>query len=105
VNVKRVYVESIGDDPLGRDVRQAVIEKLLIAGRFIVTEIADDADTAVSGSARHLARGEEGTGQITVELVNVSGDAIWPARKYRGTAEQVATQFTKDLLEAVQRQK
>jgi hypothetical protein len=104
VNVKRLYVESFGDDAFSRAVREAVIEKLRTAGRFIVTEIANDADTAVMGSAKQKTRpGDESTGQITVGLVNAAGDVIWPARKYRGPAEQVAARFTKDLLDAIRR--
>jgi hypothetical protein len=103
--VRHIYVESFGDDVFSEAVRQAIIGKLRTAGRFVVTEISDDADTAVTGSAKHPARGNEGAGQTTVELVNVSGEVIWPTREYDGTPEQVAGQFTKELLEAIQRQK
>jgi hypothetical protein len=87
-----------------RAVRDALIEKLGTAGRFAVTEVANDADTAIMGSAKQLlAVGDQVTGQITVELVNSAGDVIWPARKYRGGVEQIAGRFTQDLLEAIRR--
>lgn len=103
-NVKRVYVESFGDDVFSRAVRDALIEKLGTSSRLIVTEVANDADTAIMGSAMRLAPvGDQATGQITVELVNSAGDVIWPARKYRGGVEQIAGRFTQDLLEAIRR--
>ena len=102
--MKRVYVESFGDDVFSRAVRHALIEKLVAASRFIVTEVANDADTAIMGSAMQLAPvGNQAAGQITVELVNSAGDVIWPARKYRGGVEQIAARFTQDLLEAIRR--
>ena len=103
-DVKRVYVESFGDEVFSRAVRQALIAKLGTVSRFIVTEVANDADTAIMGSAKQLAPvGDQATGRITVELVNSGGNVIWPARKYRGGVEQIAARFTQDLLEAIRR--
>ena len=105
-NVKRVYVESFGDDVFSRAVRDALIEKLGTVSRFVVTTVANDADTAIMGSATQLAPvGDQATGQITVELVNSAGDVIWPARKYRGRVEQIAARFTQDLLEESKKEK
>jgi hypothetical protein len=104
-DVKRVYVESFGDDAFSRAVRQALIEKLGTASAFVVTEVPNDADTAIIGSAMQLAPvGNQAAGQITVELVNSAGDVIWPSRKYRGGVEQIAARFTRDLLEATRRE-
>jgi hypothetical protein len=111
LDVKQVYVYSLGDEAFGQTVRQKLIDKLQASGRFVLTESSGGADTAIKGDAlREGKRSDENTGReidvgsINLELLNVSGDIIWRARKYRGTAEQIAAQFTKDLLEAIQRE-
>jgi hypothetical protein len=109
--VKRVYVDALGEDPFSQAVRQKLIEQLRADSRLTVSEEPDDADTAVMGSARQAGTRrdertaeEVGVGYITVELVNVSGDVIWRARRFTGTAEEVASWFTKALRQAMQRE-
>ncbi len=109
LEMKHVYVDSLGADVFSQAVRRKLIEKLQANSRFIVTKGPDEADTALMGSARQEGRQrDENTGQeidvgnVSLELLNVAGDVVWRARKYQGAAEQIAAQFTKDLLEAIQ---
>ena len=107
--VKRLYVESLGDDAFSQTVRQKLIEKLQASHGFVIMKGSDDADTAISGSARQEGkRRDESTGQqievgnVTLQFLNVSGNVIWRTRQYRGTADQIASQFEKDLIDAIE---
>jgi hypothetical protein len=92
-------------------VRQKIIEKLQASNQFVVTQGADDADTAVTGLARLEGKRRDELGQeivvgnVALKFVNVSGDVIWSPKKFRGTAEEIAAQFMKDLTAAVQRER
>lgn len=108
-NVKRVYVAPLGDDAFSLSVRQNLRDSLRASGRFVVTESPDEADTALMGYGRQgSAPGNGGTGmdvgQVAAELLNVPGEVIWPERKYRGTAQQIAIQLTEDLISDIQRE-
>lgn len=109
LEVKRIYVESLGDDAFSQTVRQKLIEKLHAGHGFVIMKGSDDADTAISGSARQEGkRRDESTGQemevgnVALQFVNISGDVIWRTRQYRGTADQIASQFEKDLIDAIE---
>jgi hypothetical protein len=101
LNVKRVYFKSFGEGSFAQSARQAFIERLRTTQRFVVTDDPEDADTAVSGK---VTQETSRIGQVTVELINPAGEVVWRARKYRGSTEQVAAKFSRDLLEAVRRQ-
>jgi len=107
--VKRLYGESPGDDGFSQTVRQKLVEKLQASHGFVIMKGSDDADTAISGSARQEGkRKDESTGQeievgnVTLQFLNVSGNVIWRTRQYRGTADQIASQFEKDLIDAIE---
>jgi hypothetical protein len=107
--IKRLYVRLTGDDAFARAVRQRLKEKLQTLNRFVITESRDDADTALVGVARSggghrdEVTGEDvESGSVTVELVNVYGEVIWRKRRLTGTADQVASRFTNDLLDAIE---
>ena len=51
LEVERLYFESIGDDVFSRTVRQRIIEKLQASNQYVITQGADEADTAVTGLA------------------------------------------------------
>lgn len=111
-SVERIYVESLGTDEFSRTVRKKLIEKLQAVKSLVVVGGPEGADTAVSGSAHRVARSKNETtgqgneiGSVVLQLINVSGETIWRMRKYRGTAEQVATQYTTDLLAAIETEK
>lgn len=106
--VKRVYVEPLGDDVFGRDMRQRLVEALRAEGVFEVAEDAEDADTAITWRPRRTpkrganvnGRGAE-SASVVVEVVNVSGEVIWRGGAYRGTAEQIVSRLTRDFVGAV----
>jgi hypothetical protein len=107
LEVKRLYVGSLGDDAFSQTVRQKLIEKLQAGYGFVIVKSSDDADAAITGSVRNKGMGtDQNTGQQTeignvgLEFLNVSGDVIWRTRRHRGTADQIASQFAKDLIDA-----
>lgn len=112
LEVERLYFGPIGDDAFSRTVRQKIIEKLQASTQIVVTKGAEEADTALTGLARREGkRRDERIGQdievgnVALQFVNVSGDVIWSTKRFRGTAEEIAAQFMKDLTAAVQRER
>src|SRR4029077_2323462 len=70
--VKRIYVESFGDDLLSKQAQAMVIDALTKTHRFIVTEKKDNADAVLKGA------GLEKTSQelhATSEATSVGGAA------------------------------
>ncbi len=51
VRVRRIYVESFGDDPISKQVQSMVIDSLMKTKRFVVTENRDRADAILKGTA------------------------------------------------------
>jgi hypothetical protein len=51
VRVRRLYVESFGDDPISKQVQSMVIDSLMKTKRFVVTENRDRADAILKGTA------------------------------------------------------
>lgn len=51
VKVKRIYVESFGDDPVSKAIHAMVINSLHASKRFIITENKEKADAILKGSA------------------------------------------------------
>src|SRR5262249_26019757 len=49
--VKRIYVDSFGEDPISRQLQSMVISSLMASNRFIVTENRERADAILKGSA------------------------------------------------------
>ena len=50
LKVRRIYVESFGDDPVSKQLQAMVINALAESKRFIVTENKDKADAILKGS-------------------------------------------------------
>lgn len=50
LKVRRIYVESLGDDPVARQVQAMVVASLTESKKFIVTENKDRADAVLKGS-------------------------------------------------------
>jgi curli biogenesis system outer membrane secretion channel CsgG len=128
LEVKRIYVDSFGDDPASKQLHDIVLNALAASEKFIVTENKDKADAVLKGSIGGLihqeARGSsEGTAvnsaaiyesshstetlsevSIAVRLVTSDGDVIWSATKeskgakYKGPTADVADQVVKQLL-------
>jgi hypothetical protein len=107
-SVERVYVESLGTDEFSRTIRQELIEKLQAGKRLVVVSGPEGADTAISGSARREGKRREAgsdreveIGTLTIQLLNVSGDVLWRTPRFRGTPDQIASQFIMNLLDAI----
>ncbi len=49
--VKRIFVESFGDDPISKQAQSMVIDALMKTKRFVVTENRDRADAILKGTA------------------------------------------------------
>jgi hypothetical protein len=97
--VKRVFVEAIGDHSANGEVRRLLIRQLRSSNRFNVAQSKDDADAVLKFSAMP---GREKS--IIVRLVNANGFVIWPVestgsgRKYTGRTDESATRVVNDLL-------
>jgi len=83
LKVKRIYVESFGDDKISKQLQAMVINALSESKRFIVTENKDKADAVMKGSALEKTSQElhaigEGTNVATAaggESGSFSGNA------------------------------
>ncbi|MEM2944684.1 MAG: hypothetical protein QW087_08090 [Methanomassiliicoccales archaeon] len=73
ISVRRIYVESLGDDPISQKARNLLIGRL--RERFIVTNSRKDADAVIRGIV--FVRHEEPSLQLTVRLINAAGDVLW----------------------------
>jgi curli biogenesis system outer membrane secretion channel CsgG len=128
LKVKRIYVESFGDDVISKEVQSMVVSSLVETKRFKVTENRERADailkgvalekssqelhsygestaargSAISDSAAHTETLRDTT--VSVRLVNPEGDVIWTntqeskGAKYKGASADVADKCVKQLL-------
>jgi hypothetical protein len=58
LKVKRIYVDSFGDDPVSKEMRSMVVAALVASKRFIVTENRERADVTLRGVALENAHQE-----------------------------------------------
>ena len=104
--VKKVYVETVGDEVLGQSVRQLLGERLRASGRITVAGNRDEADALLKVSIMKSAAAASESPVVLVQLINARGEVIWPGAnsggKYQGTAAVVSTDIVKDLLAAMQ---
>jgi hypothetical protein len=133
LRVKRIYVDSFGDDMISRELQSMVVSSLAATKRFKVTENRDHADAILKGVALEKSNQElhaysEGTvagrgairdssahtetvneTKLSVRLVNPDGDVIWTSTeeskgaKYKGSSADVADKCVKRLLHDVER--
>jgi hypothetical protein len=130
--MKKIYVEVAGDEPLGQSLRTALMNALRVTGGFLLTANRDEADALfkVSLDARpdSARRGDRdavanpqvenrpGVGDVEVQrvsvvvrLVNASGEVIWPVQgknsggRYEGSVRDVAAKITRDMLGEIHR--
>lgn len=103
--VKRIYVESTGDEALRDEVRAAIISALQPGARFAIVTSPDDADAMLKASVRR----DRSKGKVLViaRLVNANGEVIWPVtprgsgEKYLGSTGAAAVRIVEDLLATV----
>jgi curli biogenesis system outer membrane secretion channel CsgG len=133
LKVKRIYVESFGDDIISKELQSMIVSALVATKRFKVTENRERADAMLKGvalekSSQELhAYGEStiaGRGAISdssahtetvndaklsIRLVNPNGDALWTSTqeskgaKYKGSSADVADKCVKQLLRDIEK--
>ena len=109
LKVKRIYIETFGDDNASRQMQALLIDSLTASKRFIITENKDRADAVIKGvgteqQSQEFHSTKEGTGvltgrtgakisdssastettttaRLTVRLVSADGDVIWSTEK------------------------
>lgn len=128
LSVKRIYVDSFGDDLISKQVQAMVIAALTESKRFVITESKERADAVLKGTtvektSQELHAYGEGTAvraasiedsaahtetmdnaRLAVRLVGSDGDVIWATTqesrgaKYRGASADMADKVVKQLL-------
>ncbi len=128
IRIRRISVDSFGDDAAAKQIQAMVINSLSESKRFIVTENRDKADAVLKGSTlerRHqelhsstevtvagraaIADASKSTetideARIAVRLVAADGDVIWTTTqeskgaKYKSASADVADKVVKQLL-------
>jgi hypothetical protein len=101
IEVKRVYVDPLGNELLSEQARQMLIDNLQSSNRFIVVETRGEADAVFKGSAKRVTKGGEKV-SIALRLVNARGQVIW-SRTYSGYVVDITDRIVKELLADIQR--
>ena len=105
--VRKVYIETIGDERLSQSVRQMLGERLRDSNRINLVPNRDEADALLKVTIVKMTATELETANVAVELINARGDVIWPnpksGREYRGNPATVSATIVKDLLVAIQK--
>lgn len=107
--IRRIYIESFGDDPISRQMKALLIDAITSSNRFIVTENKQRADAILKGvgteqSSHELHSTHDGTlvgnfagvggisdsststetlrqAHLTIRLVSSDGDVLWSTEK------------------------
>lgn len=133
LSVKRIYVDSFGDDPIAKQIEANIVSQLTENKRFIVTENKERADAFLRGSgvekdSQEFHAHSEGTAagqtaisdsgastetihdaRVAVRLVNRDGDVLWATTqeskgaKYKGASADVADKVVKELLRTLEK--
>lgn len=133
LKVKRIYVESFGDDIISKELQSMIVSSLVATKRFKVTENHERADAtlkgvAIAASSNELHAYSEGTlagraaisdssahtetveaAKLSVRLVDPAGDVIWTSTqeskgaKYKGASADVADKCVKQLLHDIEK--
>lgn len=106
--VKKIYVEVLGDATLKESVRLKMIENLNATRRFISAGSKGDAEALLRVTVRS-ANTQDAQVSASVLLINVHGETIWPGAGesgvYTGSNESVADGIVKELLDGVSKSK
>ena len=133
LKVKRIYVDSFGDDAISRELQAMIVSALVATKRFKVTENRDRADAilrgvalakssqelhsygestavgrgAISDSSSHTETRNEA--KASIRLISSVGDVIWTTvqeskgGKYKGASADAADKCVKELLRDIER--
>ena len=119
--VKKVYVDSLGDKNGAKDLRDALIGQLRKSHEIQVVDKANDADAVITGSAEVWVKGYYSTnpkpsklneipiygGFLSVELKGKGDETLWsylvtPSKiQWNGVTKDLTGQLTKKLLETL----
>jgi hypothetical protein len=80
--VKRVYVDSLGEDSFSKELRANLMTTLQGSHRFEVVGNRDEADAVFKGSARQILT-QGSSSSVLLELVNVRGQVIWSLTSHK----------------------
>jgi len=133
LKVKRIYVDSFGDDVISKELQAMIVSSLVEAKRFKVTENRERADAvlrgvalertsqelhsygestavgrgAISDSSSHTETTSES--RLSLRLLDPDGDVIWTTTqeskgaKYKGASTDVADKCIKQLIHDVEK--
>lgn len=76
LDIRRVYVDPLGDDAYNKQLREELINGLRSSARFQVVANRDDADAVFRPSERHGAASEFAS-PMGLDLVNGRGQVVW----------------------------
>lgn len=133
LRVRRIFVESFGDNATSREVQSMVVTSLVETKHFKVTENRERADAILKGVAiektsqelhsygeatavRGAAIGDSSAhtetlneARVSIRLVSPDGDVIWTTTqeskgaKYKGASGDVAERCVKQLIRDVEK--
>ncbi len=105
--VKRVYVETVGDETLSQSVRQTLAERLRATNRIILAHNRDEADALLKVTVVKSTGGKPEKTNAFAELINPRGNVIWSnsSENYQGSAAEVSASIVRDLLAALKNSK
>ncbi|MEW6734782.1 MAG: hypothetical protein AB1489_25880, partial [Acidobacteriota bacterium] len=109
LDIENVSIETRTNDVLSQQVSNILISRLQTSNRLIITN-KEQADGLVKLSVTYLHPDNLDKVAVTISLVNVNGEALWPSSSksqphYIGSVEEVANQIVKDLLDDIERLK
>jgi hypothetical protein len=101
--VKRVYIETVGDETLSQSVRQTLAERVRATNRIILAHNRDEADALLKITVVKGTSGEPEKTNARAELINARGKVIWsnPSGNYQGSPAEVSASIVRDLLAAL----
>ena len=103
--VRRIYIDSLGANEAGIQLRNELLTLLTAVDRFVVTKDREQADAVLGGVAKSGANDRRRVA-LTVQLIDEQGQIIWPLNKrksYNGGTVDVAKSVVRDLLKDIQR--
>lgn len=83
LTVKRVYVDPLGNDSFGQQLREELIGSLRASNRFEIVSNRDDADAVFRGSAKQVLKPGSNS-SVVLELVNAGGQVVWSLSSQKG---------------------
>lgn len=107
--VRKVYIETVGDEELAQTVRQLLGERLKASNQVSLSRTRDESDALLRVTVVRDGGPDLEITSALVELINARGDVTWTnnkaGTKYHGYPANVATSVVRDLLTAIKNSK